>query len=297
MGGFLMAKIKAAQVKELRDRTSVGMMDAKNALVETDGDMEAAITLLREQGLAAVEKKAGRIAAEGLSDVHVAGNVAAVVEVNSETDFVSKNEEFQKLVKNISETITANDPADMDEAMQLDMNGETIEDAITNAINTIGEKITFRRFARFEKEDSQHFGPYIHMNGEISALTVVEGGDENVARDIAMHVAAINPRYLDRSQVPEDVKAEEKNILVEQAKQEGKPENIVEKMVEGRMNKWLGEISLVDQDFVKNPDQTVQQYLDENNASVTNFVRFEVGEGIEKREEDFAEEVKKELNK
>jgi len=291
-----MANIKAAQVKELRDRTSVGMMDAKNALVETDGDMEEAITLLREQGLAKAEKKSGRIAAEGLSDIHVDGNVAAIVEVNSETDFVSKNENFQKLVKNISKTITANDPADMDEALQLDMGGETISEAITEATNTIGEKITFRRFARFEKEDNQHFGPYIHMNGEISAITVLEGGDEDAARDISMHIAAINPRYLDRSQVSEDVKEAEKDILVEQAKQEGKPDNIVEKMVEGRMNKWLGEISLVDQEFVKNPDLTVQQYLDENKASVQNFVRFEVGEGIEKREEDFAEEVKKELN-
>jgi len=292
-----LAEIKAAQVKELRDRTGVGMMDAKKALVSADGDMDKAVDILREKGVATAAKKADRISAEGLSYIHVEGNVAAVVEVNSETDYVAKNEQFQTLVKDIAKTIATNKPASVEEAKELEMeNGETISNAITSAITTIGENITLRRFEIVEKEDNEIFGAYEHMGGSISVLTLIEGGSEEVARNIAMHVAALNPQYLQREDVPQETRDHELNILSEQAKNEGKPEHIIEKMVEGRLNKWLGEISLVDQPYVKDGDKTVQEYLNDNNASIKSFTRLEVGEGIEKREEDFAEEVRNQMN-
>jgi elongation factor Ts len=292
-----LAEIKAAQVKELRDRTGVGMMDAKKALVSADGDMDKATDILREKGVATAAKKADRISAEGLSYIHVEGNTAAVVEVNSETDYVAKNEQFQTLVKDIAKTIATNKPASVEEAQELAMeNGDKISNAITSAITTIGENITLRRFELVEKEDDEIFGAYEHMGGSISVLTLIEGGSEEVARNVAMHVAALNPQYLEREDVPQEVRDHELNILSEQAKNEGKPEHIVEKMVEGRLNKWLGEISLVDQPYVKDGDKTVQEYLNDNNASIKSFTRLEVGEGIEKREEDFAEEVRNQMN-
>ena len=292
-----MAKIKAAQVKELRDRTGVGMMDAKKALVSADGDMDQAIDILREKGVATAAKKADRISAEGLSYIHVEGNTAAVVEVNSETDYVAKNEQFQTLVKDIAKAIAINKPASVDEAKDLKMDdGETISDNITSAITTIGENITLRRFELIEKEDNEVFGAYEHMGGSISVLTLIEGGSEEVARNVAMHIAALNPQYLKREDVPQETRDHELNILSEQAKNEGKPEHIVEKMVEGRLNKWLAEISLVDQPYVKDGDKTVQEYLNDQNASIKSFTRLEVGEGIEKREEDFAEEVRNQMN-
>lgn len=291
-----MAKIPAAQVKELREKTGVGMMDAKKALVETDGDMDAAIELLREKGMGASDKKAHRIAAEGLSTIAVDGNKAAIVEINCETDFVAKTDDFKQLVEDIAQAINAAEPADLEEAGAADLNGQTISDAINEATNKIGEKITLRRFSLLSKEDDQVFGPYIHSGNQISAVTLLNGGNEDVARDVAMHVSAIDPRYLNRDAVPAEDLAAEKEVLVKEALEEGKPENIVEKMVEGRLNKWLAEISLVDQDFVKNPDITVGKYLEENNAEVVTYARFEVGEGIEKRVENLAEEVAKELN-
>ena len=292
-----MAQIKAAQVKELRDRTGVGMMDAKKALVSADGDMDQAIDILREKGVATAAKKADRISAEGLSYIHVEGNTAVAVEVNSETDYVAKNEQFQTLVKNIAKTIAVNKPASVEEAEELQMeDGETISDAITSAITTIGENITLRRFELIEKEDDEIFGAYEHMGGSISVLTLIEGGSEEVARNVAMHIAALNPQYLKREDVPQEIRDHELNILSEQAKNEGKPEHIVEKMVEGRLNKWLAEISLVDQPYVKDGDKTVQEYLNDHNASIITFSRLEVGEGIEKREEDFAEEVRNQMN-
>ena len=292
-----MAEIKAAQVKELRDRTGAGMMDAKKALVEAGGDMEKASEFLREKGVATAEKKSGRISAEGLSNIYVDGNTAAIVEVNSETDYVAKNDQFQKLVKDIAETVAKTKPASLQEASEEKLaNGETIADAITQAITTIGENITFRRFELIEKEDDEVFGDYEHMGGQISVLTLIEGGSEEVARNVAMHVAALDPEYLTRDHVPADVRERELNFLKEQAKNEGKPEHIIEKMVEGRLNKWLGEISLVDQPYVKDNDQTVQEYLKDNDASIKSFTRLEVGEGIEKREEDFAEEVRNQMN-
>ena len=287
-----MAQIKAAQVKELRDKVGVGMMDAKKALVEAEGDMDKAIDILREKGMATAAKKADRISAEGLTYVHVDGNTAAVVEVNSETDYVSKNEQFQNLVKDIAVAIVENKPATVEEAKEVKLaTGETIGATITTAIQTIGENISLRRFGLVTKEDGETFGPYEHMGGRISVLTVIEGADKDVARDVAMHVAALNPEYLNRDDVSQEVRDHELSILTEQAKNEGKPENIVEKMVQGRLNKWLGEISLVDQPFVKDGDITVQKHLENNGATIKSFTRLEVGEGIEKRQEDFAQEV------
>lgn len=292
-----MADIKAAQVKELRDSTGAGMMDAKKALVKAEGDMDKAADILREKGVATAAKKADRISAEGLSNIQVEGNVAAVVEVNSETDYVAKNEQFQTLVKDIAQAIATNQPASLEEAQKVELaNGDTIADAITAAITTIGENITLRRFELFEKEENERFGAYEHMGGSISVLTLIDGEDEEVAKNIAMHVAALNPDYLNRDAVPQDVRDRELNVLTEQAKNEGKPEHIVEKMVEGRLNKWLGDISLVDQPYVKDGDKTVQEYLNDNNATLKSFTRIEVGEGIEKREEDFAEEVRNQIN-
>lgn len=290
-----MAEIKAAQVKELRDKTGVGMMDAKKALVETGGDMDAAIDFLREKGVATAAKKAGRIAAEGLTDIVTLGSRSAIVEVNAETDFVAKNEQFVTLVKNIATAMATENPSSMEEALQVELDGQTVESHVTEATSTIGEKITFRRFAVMEEGSAEVVGDYIHMGGRISVLVKLEGGDEEVARNVAMHVAAINPRYLNREEVPAEVREHELSVLTEQAKNEGKPDHIIEKMVEGRLNKWLGEISLVDQPYVKDGDQTVQQYLDSKGAKVLEFVRFEVGEGLEKRQEDFAEEVKAQM--
>ena len=292
-----MAKVTAALVKELRDMTGVGMMDAKKALVAAEGDMDKAIDILREKGVATAAKKADRISAEGLSYIHVDGNTAAVVEVNSETDYVAKNEQFQQLVKDIATAIVNEKPASVEEAQDVKLaSGETIAAEITSAITTIGENINLRRFELVEKQDDESFGAYEHMGGRISVLTLIEGSDEEVARDVAMHVAALNPQYLDRDEVPQEVRDHELNILSEQAKNEGKPEHIVEKMVEGRLNKWLGDISLVDQPFVKDGDKSVSEYLKEKGTSIKSFTRYEVGEGIEKREEDFAAEVRSQMN-
>ncbi|MGY3765346.1 translation elongation factor Ts [Vagococcus vulneris] len=287
-----MSKISASLVKELRERTGVGMMDAKRALVEVEGDMEAAIDLLREKGMAKAGKKNDRIAAEGLANVYVEGNTAAIVEINSETDFVAKNEKFQKLVQDIAKLMVENKPANMEEAMKVKTDTGTIETDLIEATTVIGEKISFRRFEVLEKEDNAAFGGYLHMGGRIAVLVEVTGTtDEQVAKDIAMHVAAINPRYVTKDQVSPEELEHEKKVLTEQALNEGKPANIVEKMVDGRMHKFLAEICLVDQPFVKDPDMTVEKYAASKGATVKGFVRFEVGEGLEKREENFADEV------
>ncbi|EOL47633.1 elongation factor Ts [Enterococcus phoeniculicola] len=293
-----MADVTAKLVKELRDMTGVGMMDAKRALVEVEGDIEKAVDLLRENGMAKAAKKNDRIAAEGLASVAIKGNSAAIVEINSETDFVSKNEMFQDLVKEIAELVAENKPADLEAAMQIKTAKGTIESDLVEATQVIGEKINFRRFALAEKSDNAAFGGYLHMGGRIAVLSVVEGTtDETVARDVAMHIAAINPRYLDETQIPQAELEHEKAVLTEQALNEGKPANIVEKMVEGRLNKFKAEIALVDQPFVKDPDMTVEKYVASKGATVQSFVRFEVGEGIEKREDNFAEEVMSQVKK
>ena len=286
-----MAKITAAQVKELRDKTGVGMMDAKKALVAVEGDMDKAIDFLREKGIAKAAKKSDRIAAEGLANVAVEGNFASIVEVNAETDFVAQNEQFKELVKYVAQLVVTNKPADVEAALAMPTKGGTLNDEIIEATQVIGEKITFRRFELVEKTDSQNFGAYLHMGGKIAALVVTEGADEVTAKDVAMHVAAINPKYVNKDQVPASEVEHEKAVLTEEAKNEGKPANIIEKMVEGRLNKFFAEITLDAQAFVKDPDLTVAKFVASKNGSVKSFIRYEVGEGIEKKEDNFVEEV------
>lgn len=293
-----MAKISAKQVKELRDMTGVGMMAAKKALMEVDGDIDKAVDFLRAKGVDTMAKKADRIAAEGLAATYVSGNTAAIVEVNSETDFVAKNESFQEMVEKIVKAIVEQKPADNEAVLGLDVDGQTVKDLIIENTSKIGEKLSFRRFAILEKTDNDVFGEYIHAGGRIAALVLVEGmQDEEMAKDVAMHVAAINPQYVSADQVPQEVYDHEKQIQTEKSLAEGKPANIVEKMVEGRMGKFLAEISLVDQPFVKDSALTVAKYLAEKGGKAKSFVRFEVGEGMEKRNDDFAAEVASQMGK
>lgn len=291
--------ITAQLVKELRQKTGAGMMDCKKALTETDGDIEKAIDLLREKGIAKAAKKADRIAAEGLTLIKTDGNTGVILEVNSETDFVAKNEGFQALLNELADHLLAAKPATLEEAHASKMeNGSTVEEHITSAIAKIGEKITLRRFSVITKEDNAAFGSYLHMGGRIGVLAVLNGTtDEELARDIAMHVAAVNPKYISRDQVSEEEANREREVLTQQALQEGKPENIVAKMVEGRLNKFFEEICLLDQAFVKNPDEKVKQVVATKNATVQTYVRYEVGEGIEKRQDNFAEEVMSQVKK
>ncbi|MFS3913371.1 translation elongation factor Ts [Bacillus australimaris] len=291
--------ITAQLVKELRQKTGAGMMDCKKALTETDGDIDKAIDLLREKGIAKAAKKADRIAAEGLTLIKTDGNTGVILEVNSETDFVAKNEGFQALLSELADHLLATKPATIEEAHASKMeNGSTVEEHITTAISKIGEKITLRRFSVITKEDNAAFGSYLHMGGRIGVLAVLNGTtDEELARDIAMHVAAVNPKYISRDQVSEEEANREREVLTQQALQEGKPENIVAKMVEGRLNKFFEEICLLDQAFVKNPDEKVKQVVAAKNATVQTYVRYEVGEGIEKRQDNFAEEVMSQVKK
>lgn len=292
-----MAQITASLVKELRERTGAGMMDCKKALQQTDGNIEAAIDYLRENGIAKAAKKADRIAAEGLSYIEVKGNKAVILEINSETDFVAKNEKFVALVKNVADAILAAEPKTLEEALQVEAQGGTVEAVINEGIATIGEKLSLRRFEVVSKTDSDAFGAYSHMGGRIGVLTLVEGStDEEAAKDVAMHIAALAPRYLDESEVPADVLEHEKKVLTEQALNEGKPANIVEKMIVGRINKFLEEITVVKQRFVKDDSLTVEKFVASKGGKLAKFVRYEVGEGIEKREDNFAEEVMSQVN-
>ena len=292
-----MAQITASLVKELRERTGAGMMDCKKALTQTDGDIEAAIDYLRENGIAKAAKKADRIAAEGLSYIEVKGNKAVILEINSETDFVAKNEKFVALVKNVADAILAAEPKNVEEALQVQAEGGTVEAVINEGIATIGEKLSLRRFEVLTKTDADAFGAYSHMGGRIGVLTLVEGStDEEAAKDVAMHIAALAPRYLDESEVPADVLEHEKKVLTEQALNEGKPANIVEKMIVGRINKFLEEITVVKQKFVKDDSLTVEKFVASKGGKLAKFVRYEVGEGIEKREDNFAEEVMSQVN-
>ncbi|MDM5226186.1 translation elongation factor Ts [Cytobacillus sp. NJ13] len=291
--------ITAQMVKELREKTGAGMMDCKKALQETDGDMEKAIDFLREKGIAKAAKKGDRIAAEGLTSVKVDGNEAVILEVNSETDFVAKNEGFQTLVKEIAEHLLANKPASVEEAAGQTMaNGATLESHINSAIAKIGEKLSLRRFEIKTKTDSDAFGAYLHMGGRIGVLTVIEGTtDEDAAKDVAMHIAALNPKYVSRDEVSQDEVERERQVLTQQALNEGKPENIVAKMVEGRLGKYFEDVCVNDQAFVKNPDQKVGKFVESKGGKILEFVRYEVGEGIEKREDNFAEEVMNQVKK
>lgn len=284
--------VTAQMVKELRERTGAGMMDCKKALTHTDGDMEKAIDYLRENGIAKAAKKADRVAAEGLTYILSNDQAAVILEVNSETDFVAKNDHFKTLIQNLAKHILTEKPNTVEAAAKQKMeSGETVAEYINNAISTIGEKISLRRFTLVEKSANETFGTYLHMGGRIGVLTVLEGGTEEVAKDVAMHIAAVNPKYVSRDQVQADEIEREREVLTQQALNEGKPENIVEKMVTGRINNFYEEICLIEQAFVKNPDEKVGQVVSKAGATVKMFVRYEVGEGIEKRQDNFAEEV------
>ncbi|MEI3251570.1 MAG: translation elongation factor Ts [Candidatus Gastranaerophilaceae bacterium] len=288
--------ITANMVKELREATGAGMLDCKKALTETNGNMEEAITWLREKGISKAAKKQTRIAAEGLAKAKVEGNKAVIVEVNSETDFVAKNPEFTGLVDLIANAILSSNVKTVEEVMKLEVEGNTIENIIIDKTATIGEKLSFRRFELVEKEDNQVFGTYSHMGGKIVTLAVLEGTDEEVAKDIAMQIAAMRPLYLDKDSVPTERVEKEREILTEQAENEGLDANKLPMIVNGRLNKFYEEVCLLDQGFVKENKMKVSKYVESKNMKVLSFVRYEVGEGMEKREENFADEVAKQMN-
>ena len=283
--------ITANMVKELREATGAGMLDCKKALTETNGNMEEAITWLREKGISKAAKKQTRIAAEGLAKAKVEGNKAVIVEVNSETDFVAKNPEFTGLVDLIATAILSSNVKTVEEVMKLEVEGNTIDKTAT-----IGEKLSFRRFELVEKEDNQVFGTYSHMGGKIVTLAVLEGTDEEVAKDVAMQIAAMRPLYLDKDSVPTERVEKEREILTEQAENEGLDANKLPMIVNGRLNKFYEEVCLLDQGFVKENKMKVSKYVESKNMKVLSFVRYEVGEGMEKREENFADEVAKQMN-
>lgn len=285
-----MAQITAALVKELREITGAGMMDCKKALVECEGDKDKAIDYLREKGIAKAAKKAGRIASEGVvaAAVTADGKTACIVEINSETDFVAKNENFQNLVKKIAEHIVACKPADMDALNASQMDGKTVADVMTEAVASIGEKLSLRRFEVYTTEDGQ-LATYIHMGGKIGVIVELSGGDATLGKDVAMQIAAAKPQCIGREDVDQEALAHEREVLRKQALEEGKPEKIVEKMVDGRINKYYKEVCLVEQEFVKDSDKTIKDIL--AGVEVRRFARFEMGEGLEKKNEDFAAEV------
>ena len=288
--------ITANMVKELREATGAGMLDCKKALTETNGNMEEAITWLREKGISKAAKKQTRIAAEGLAKAKVEGNKAVIVEVNSETDFVAKNPEFTGLVDLIATAILSSNVKTVEDVMKLEVEGNTIENIIIDKTATIGEKLSFRRFELVEKEDNQVFGTYSHMGGKIVTLAVLEGTDEEVAKDVAMQIAAMRPLYLDKDSVPTERVEKEREILTEQAENEGLDANKLPMIVNGRLNKFYEEVCLLDQGFVKENKMKVSKYVESKNMKVLSFVRYEVGEGMEKREENFADEVAKQMN-
>lgn len=292
--------ISAQMVKELREKTGAGMMDCKKALQETDGDIEKAINHLREKGIAKAGNKAERIAAEGTAHIEMDNNTAVLLEVNCETDFVTKNDQFKQFVTELGKHLIKEKPDTVEEALEqlLHGEGETVETYIKSIIATIGEKISLRRFTILNKTDNDAFGAYLHMGGSIGVLTLLEGTtDESAAKDVAMHIAAVNPRYVSREDVDEEEVNREREVLKTQALNEGKPENIVEKMVEGRLGKFFEEICLLEQNFVKDPDMKVKKFVEDKGAVVKSFVRYGVGEGLEKREENFADEVMSQIKK
>ena len=288
--------ITANMVKELREQTGAGMLDCKKALTETNGNMEEAVTWLREKGISKAAKKQTRIAAEGLALAKVEGNKAVIVEVNSETDFVAKNPEFTGLVNDIVTAILGSNVSTVEEANKLEVNGTSIENMIVEKTATIGEKLSFRRFELVEKQDNQVFGTYSHMGGKIVTLAVLEGTDAEVAKDVAMQIAAMRPLYLDKDSVPSERVEKERAILTEQAENEGLDANKLPMIVNGRLNKFYEEVCLLDQGFVKENKMKVSKYVESKGMKVLSFVRYEVGEGMEKREENFADEVAKQIN-
>ncbi|MDO5440117.1 MAG: translation elongation factor Ts [Erysipelotrichaceae bacterium] len=292
--------VTAAQVKDLREKTGAGMMDCKNALAATDGDMDKAIDWLREKGIAKSVKKAGRIAAEGLTKVIIDGNKACLVEVNSETDFVAKNDQFLKLLDSAAKTILASNAKNNDEALALPVDGKTLNDLFIEATATIGEKIVLRRFAIVEKAADELFGEYVHMGGAKTALVVVKGGDDELAHHLAMQIASMSPQYVSSADLPADVVEHERTVQTEIVKNDekfaGKPEQVIKGAIEGKVSKALKDMCLIDQEYFLDSNKKVSQLLKENNASVTTFVRYEVGEGMEKRQDNFAEEVAAQMN-
>ena len=287
---------KASDVKELREKTGAGMLDCKKALEENNGDMEKAIDWLREKGIAKAAKKESRIAAEGLCQIKVEGNTAVILEVNSETDFVAKNEEFTNFVDYLADQILANDVATVEDVLAINDGGETINDKLVALVAKIGEKISFRRFEKITKEDDSVFGTYKHMGGKIGTVVVVKGANEEVAKDVAMQACAMNPTGLNRESIPAEVVEREAKIIKEQVMAEGKPEEIAEKMVTGRLNKFYKEVCLVEQAFIKDSGMSVADYVKNNGGEVLSMVRVAVGEGIEKRQDNFAEEVMAQIN-
>ncbi len=291
-------EITASQVMELRKKTGAGIMECKKVLIEAEGNEEKAIELLQERGILKAAKKSGRVAAEGIVDAYVSDDkkIGALVEVNSETDFVSQNDTFKSFVKDVAKQIALNNPKDVEDLLAEKSIAEpdkTVKDVLTNKIATIGENISIRRFARFETDGK--IASYIHGDGRIGVLAELNDTDDEVAKDVCMQIAAINPEFLDEKDVPEDRLNKEKEILKAQVINEGRPEAIAEKIVMGRLGKFYEEICLVDQAFIKDPSKKVKDVLKEHNATVTRFARFERGEGIEKKEENFAEEVAKQL--
>ena len=290
----------ASDVKNLRDKTGAGMMDCKKALQESNGNMDDAITWLREKGISKATKKAERIAAEGLTEAESVDNSAVILEVNSETDFVAKNEEFKNFVAKLSKTLIDKDVKTIEEANELTLadSNETIKEAIINLTAKIGEKISFRRFEIVKKEDNQVFDIYSHMGGKITSLVVLEGANKDIAKDVAMHAAAMNPQYLNESEVPSEVLEKEKSIMREQLLNEGKPEDRIEQIMQGKVKKFYEEVCLENQIFIKAENkETVGKFVQDNGGKILKMIRYEVGEGIEKRNENFAEEVKNQIQK
>lgn len=289
--------ITASMVKDLRTQTGAGMMDCKKAIVEAEGDIAKAVDILREKGLSQAAKKASRVAAEGAvgSAVSEDGKTGTILEVNCETDFVGTNEDFRNLAASIADQILAVNPADVEALLDSEIDGKKVRDLVTEAVAKIGENISVRRFVRYESAEGKVYS-YIHGGGKIGVLVEMIGADDELGKDIAMQVAAANPSYLDRTQVSQAEIDHEKEVLAVEARNEGKPENIIEKMVIGRINKYYKEVCLVDQEFIKDGDLTISKLLKSKNASVVRFARYQLGEGIEKKQDDLAAEVAKQLN-
>lgn len=289
-------EVTASLVKDLREKSGAGMMDCKKALAECNGDIDAAMDYLREKGIAKAEKKGSRIAAEGLANIYVDGDKAVILEVNSETDFVSKNEEFTSMIDTIGNAILKSDATDLESILNISLEEGTINDLIVAKTAKIGEKLSLRRVEVVNKNSDEVFGAYLHMGGKIAVLTVLKGASEEVAKDVSMQAAAMKPSYVFISDVPEDIVNREREVLKEQSMNEGKPADIAEKMVEGRIKKFYKEICLAEQAFIKDGDISVNTYVTNNSGEILKMIRYEVGEGMEKRNENFAEEVMNQVN-
>lgn len=289
-------EITASMVKELRETSGAGMMDCKKALSECNGNMDEAMNYLREKGIAKSAKKESRIAAEGLANIFINGNKAVILEVNSETDFVSKNEEFTNMIDVIGNALLNSDAKTIEEANEVETENGKVSDYIISMIAKIGEKLSLRRFEIVTKSDDEVFGNYLHMGGKIATLTLAKGVNEEVAKDVAMQAAAMKPLYLNIEEVPAEVVENERKVQKELAMNEGKPADIAEKMVEGRIKKFYKEICLVEQPFIKDGDMSVKDYVAKNGGEILKMVRYEVGEGMEKRNDNFAEEVMNQIN-